>query len=141
MARRAAAGSVNRVLETACGTGIVTRALSDTLPRTAGIMATDLNPGMMAIARSKLQGDEQVSFQPADGTALPCPDGSFDTVVCQFGMMFYPDRDKGYSEAARVLCRDGRYLFSVWDSHRYNAFGRITHEVVEQFFPVDPPPF
>jgi ubiquinone/menaquinone biosynthesis C-methylase UbiE len=96
---------------------------------------------MMAIAQSKLQPSKEVIFQTADGTALLFPDASFDTVVCQFGMMFYPDRDKGYREAYRVLGPRGRYLFSVWDSHGYNAFGRITHEVVEHFFPTDTPTF
>jgi SAM-dependent methyltransferase len=69
------------------------------------------------------------------------PDSSFDTMVCQFGMMFYPDKPKGYREAHRVLTQGGRYLFSVWDEHRYNAFGRIAHDVVKKFFPDDPPPF
>lgn len=141
MARRVAVGPTNRVLETACGTGIVTRALRDALPARASLMATDLNPGMMAVAQSKLLPNEQVSFQTADGTALPFSDASFDTMVCQFGMMFYPDRDKGYREACRVLGPRGRYLFSVWDLHRYNAFGRITHAVIEHFFPTDAPTF
>ena len=141
MARRVAAGPTNLVLETACGTGIVTHALRDALPATANLVATDLNPGMMAIAQSRLQPSKEVIFQTADGTALPFPDASFDTVVCQFGMMFYPDKDKGYREAYRVLGPRGRYLFSVWDSHGYNAFGRITHQVVEHFFPTDTPTF
>jgi ubiquinone/menaquinone biosynthesis C-methylase UbiE len=141
MAARVAAVAKHSVLETACGTGIVTRALRDALPAGVAIVATDLNPGMMAIAQEKLRTGEQVKLQPADGTDLPFPDSSFDTMVCQFGMMFYPDRQKGYREAHRVLTQGGRYLFSVWDDHRYNAFGRITHDVVTKFFPHDPPPF
>jgi ubiquinone/menaquinone biosynthesis C-methylase UbiE len=141
MASRAAAVAKHAVLETACGTGIVTRALRDALPAGASLTATDLNPGMMAIAQEKFQSDEKVKLQPADGTDLPFPDASFDGVVCQFGMMFYPDRQIGYREAHRVLTPGGRYLFSVWDGHRYNAFGRITHDVVKKFFPADPPPF
>lgn len=141
MARRAAAGSPSRVLETACGTGIVTRALRDALPVTTHIAATDLNADMLGIAEQKFQPGGTVAFRTADGTALPFPDGSFDTVICQFGMMFYPDKDKGYREAHRVLAPGGRYLFSVWDAHRYNAFGRIAHEVIGSFFPSDPPSF
>jgi SAM-dependent methyltransferase len=76
-------------------------------------------------------------------TALRCPfvDGAFDTVVCQFGMMFYPDKDEGFREAHRVLNPGGRYLFSVWDAHRHNPFGRIAHAVIGSVFPADPPQF
>ena len=66
---------------------------------------------------------------------------SFDAIVCQFGVMFFPDKAKSFSEAYRVLAPGGRYLFSVWDSHRYNPFGRIAHEVAARFFPADPPQF
>ena len=141
MARRATAGSPSRVLETAAGTGIVTRALRDQLPAKAHLTATDLNPPMLDVARAKFRPGEEVEFQPADAMALPFGDGSFDTVVCQFGIMFYPDRNKSYREVRRVLAPGGRYLFSVWDAHRYNPFGRIAHEVVGRFFPTDPPGF
>jgi SAM-dependent methyltransferase len=95
----------------------------------------------MTVANGKFRAAEEVTFQPADGTSLPFADASFDTTVCQFGMMFYPDKQKGYREAHRVLTPGGHYLFSVWDEHRHNAFGRITHDVVKKFFPDDPPPF
>jgi ubiquinone/menaquinone biosynthesis C-methylase UbiE len=141
IAQRVAAGSPARVLETAAGTGIVTRALRDALPAGVRLTATDLNPPMLEIARAKFQPGEQVEFQPADAMALPFADGSFDAVVCQFGVMFFPDKDKSYREVHRVLGAGGRYLFSVWDSHRYNPFGRIAHEVAGSFFPTDPPQF
>jgi SAM-dependent methyltransferase len=141
MARRVAAGGPSRVLETAAGTGILTRALRDALPAGAGLTATDLNGAMLEIARKKFKPGENVVFQPADAMALPFADGVFDAVVCQFGVMFYPDKDKSYREVRRVLASGGRYLFSVWDAHRYNPFARITNEVVMRFFPVDPPQF
>ncbi|HEY5082465.1 MAG TPA: methyltransferase domain-containing protein [Bauldia sp.] len=141
MATRAAAGNPSRVLETAAGTGIVTRALRDALPADTALTATDLNGAMLEIARKKFKPGEKVAFQPADATALPFGDGAFDTVVCQFGVMFYPDKDKSYREVRRVLSSGGRYLFSVWDAHRYNPFARITNEVIVRFFPVDPPQF
>lgn len=141
IARRAAAGGPKRVLETAAGTGIVTRRLRDLLPDGVHLTATDLNPPMLDVARKKFQPGEQVELLPADATALPFEDGSFDAVVCQFGVMFYPDKQKSYAEAFRVLTPGGRYLFNVWDAHAYNPFGRIAYEVGARFFPADPPQF
>jgi len=141
LALRAAACSPARVLETAAGTGIVTRQLRNFLPASVHLVATDLNPPMLEMARMKVRPIEQVEFRPADGIALPFPDGSFDAVVCQFGVMFFPEKDKSYREVYRVLAPGGRYLFNVWDSHRHNPFGRIAHAVVGGFFPADPPQF
>lgn len=142
MARRAASGGMTaHVLETAAGSGIVTRALRDALPATAHLTATDFNPDMLEIAREKFRADEAVTFQQADAMKLPFPDNSFDTVICHFGVMFYPDKNRGYREVYRVLAPRGRYLFNVWDAHRHNVFGRIAHEVIGSFFPTDPPTF
>ena len=141
IARRVAAGNPARVLETAAGTGIVTRKLLDALPAGVHLTATDLNPPMLEIARTKFRAGEQVEFQPADAMALPFADASFDAVVCQFGLMFFPDKAKSCSEVYRVLAPGGRFVFSVWDSHRYNPFGRIAYEVPARFFPADPPQF
>jgi SAM-dependent methyltransferase len=141
IARRAAAYSPKRVLETAAGTGIVTRRLYEVLPQ-AEILATDLNEPMLQWAARKFKPLEgRVALRPADAMALPFADNMCDTIVCQFGVMFYPDKDKSYRETYRVLAPGGRYLFSVWDSHRYNPFGRMAHEIGARFFPVDPPQF
>jgi SAM-dependent methyltransferase len=96
---------------------------------------------MLQVARRKFRPDEKVDFQPADATALPFPDASFDVVVCQFGVMFFPDKDKGHREAHRVLVSGGRYLFSVWDSHRHYPIGPLITEILAGFFPHDPPQF
>jgi len=141
MARRVAACNPAGVLETAAGTGIVTRKLRNLLPVGAHLTATDLNPPMLDVARAKFRPGEKVEFKPADAMALPFRDAGFDAVVCQFGVMFYPDKDKSYREVFRVLAPGGHYLFSIWDAHRYNPFGRMTHEIVGRFFPVDPPQF
>lgn len=141
IARRAAALKPRQVLETAAGTGIVTRALRDALPVEADLLATDLNLPMLDIARTKFGPSEKVRFEAADATALPFADDSFDVLVCQFGVMFFPDKDKGYREARRVLAPGGHYLFNVWDGHKHNPFGRIAHEVVGSYFPIDPPQF
>src|SRR5437899_832750 len=141
IARRVAASGAMRVLEIAAGTGIVTRQLRDLLPTDARLTATDLNPPMLEVARTKFRPGEQVDFRPADATALPFPDNAFDVVVCQFGVMFFPEKDAAYREVHRVLAPGGRYLFSVWDSHRHNPFGRIAHDVAGGFFPAEPPQF
>jgi SAM-dependent methyltransferase len=141
MADRVTAAASTNVLEIAAGTGIVTRHLRDRLAADAQLTATDLNAPMLEVARARFQPGERVTFQPADALALPFPDGVFDTVVCQFGVMFFPDKDKAYREVRRVLGAGGRYLFSVWDAHRYNPFGRIAQETIAGFFPVDPPQF
>ena len=141
IARRAAAYAPKRVLEIAAGTGIVTRRLYEVLPQ-AEILATDLNEPMLQWAAKKFRPLEgRVGFRPADATALPFADNMCDMIVCQFGVMFFPDKERSYREAHRVLAPGGRYIFSVWDSHRHNPFGRIAHELAARFFPVDPPQF
>ena len=141
LAPRIATLNPRRVLETAAGTGIVTRALRDALPANADLTATDLNAPMLDIAATKFRPSEAVEFRTADATALPFADASFDAIVCQFGVMFFPDKDKSYREAFRVLATGGHYVFSIWDSRRHNPIGRIAHEVIGGFFPADPPQF
>lgn len=140
IARRAASYAPKRILETAAGTGIVTRRLRDLIPQ-AQITATDLNAPMLEWAAKKFEPGEAIEFRPADAMALPFADNSFDAMVCQFGVMFYPDKAKSYQEAYRVLAPGGRYIFNVWDSQRFNPFGRIGYEIPATFFPVDPPQF
>jgi len=141
MARLVAASGAKNVLEIAAGTGIATRRLRDLLAADARLTASDLNPPMLEIARAKFKPGESVDFQTADGCALPFEDGAFDAVVCQFGVMFFPDKEAGYREARRVLSPGGRYFFSVWDSFRYNRFARLTHEIVASSFVENPPQF
>jgi ubiquinone/menaquinone biosynthesis C-methylase UbiE len=141
MARRVAAHAPRRVLETSAGTGIVTRRLRDALPLETQLTVTDLNAPMLEVARGKFAPGERVEFQPADATALPFPDRGFDMIVCQFGVMFFADKDKSYCEAHRVLQPGGRYLFSVWDAHRFNPVPRLVHEMLGRLFRDDPPRF
>lgn len=141
IARRAADSNPARVLETAAGTGIVTRQLRSVLDAGARLTATDLNQPMLAVARTKFRKGEQVEFRPTDAAVLPFSDAIFDTVVCQFGVMFFPNKEKSYHEVHRVLAPGGRYLFSVWDSQRHNAFARLAHDAASSFFPEDPPQF
>ncbi|MCG8557631.1 MAG: methyltransferase domain-containing protein [Proteobacteria bacterium] len=129
------------VLETACGTGIVTRNIADKLGPKSRLIATDLNEPMIVEAQKAMGAASNVAFRQADATVLPFESGSFDAVVCQFGVMFFPDRMRGYREAARVLTPGGRYLFNVWDSLDNNLFAKTIHDAVGRLYPDDPPKF
>jgi SAM-dependent methyltransferase len=139
LAARAKALAPRRLLEVAAGTGIATRALASALPA-ASITATDLNEAMLDFAITKLSADH-VLYKQADGQALPFADAGFDAVVCQFGVMFLPDRVRGFREARRVLAPGGRYLFSVWADLGANDFAQAITEDLEARFPEDPPRF
>jgi ubiquinone/menaquinone biosynthesis C-methylase UbiE len=101
-----------RVLELACGTGILTRHLRAALPETATLVATDLNPPMVDYARDAV-GAPGIDWRQADMQELAFDDGSFDVVLCQFGFMFLPDTVRGFAEARRVLAPGGMLLANV----------------------------
>src|SRR3954453_1622626 len=109
------------VLETAAGTGVLTRAMAAKLPAQARIVATDLNQPMLDHAASRLH-DGRIAWRQAGGLALPFQDQAFDIVTCQFGVMFFPDKVQGYKEARRVSRPGGRFLFNVWDRISENVF-------------------
>jgi len=140
MAIRAAALAPRRVLETAAGTGVVTRAMAQVLSAGTQIVATDLNPPMLARAQS-LGTTQPVQWQVADAQALPFDDASFDLVVCQFGVMFFPDKPRAFAEARRVLRPGGTLLFNVWDSLERNEFTDTVMQALARLFPDDPPRF
>lgn len=128
------------VLETAAGTGVLTRALRARLP-SASITATDLNEAMLDEARRTSPELGSVDWRPADAQALPFDDASFDVVVCQFGVMFLPDKDAGLAEARRVLRPGGRLAFNVWDGLEANDFPALVHRTVVKASPESPPEF
>jgi ubiquinone/menaquinone biosynthesis C-methylase UbiE len=140
LARRVAAIQPRQVLETAAGTGVVTRALASHLAADAHIVATDLNPPMLEQAARRLQ-DERVTWKQADALALPFEDLGFDAVVCQFGAMFFPDKTQGYREAHRVLKPGGRFFFNVWDRIEANEIAHAVTQALSEVFPDDPPRF
>jgi len=141
IASRVAALSPSVLLETAAGTGAVTRAVTAALPPGIRYVATDLNEPMLAIAAQRQGEDPRVSWRQADATALPFGDAEFDVVCCQFGAMFFPDRVKGYSEARRVLKPSGTFLFNVWDRIEENVFAHDATMALGKLFPDDPPRF
>ena len=140
LARRVALGPCTRVLEIAAGTGVVTRKLDSVLPKETSIVATDLNPAMLAVAAEHIRSDK-VRFEPADALALPFAEGSFDLVVCQFGLMFFPDKVKGNAEARRILREGGHYIAVIWDRLDRNPVSQIVHDTVTDLYPEDPPSF
>jgi SAM-dependent methyltransferase len=140
IARRASALAPKRVLETACGTGVVTRALTLTLPASVDILATDLNVPMLERA-AKIGTALPVRWQQADAQDLPAEDGVFDLVICQFGAMFFPDKVRAFREAHRVLRPGGTFLFSVWGRIEQNEFADVVTDTVSERHPENPPRF
>jgi SAM-dependent methyltransferase len=140
LARRLQVGPNGRVLELACGTGAATRLLRAALPAGAQLVATDLNPAMLDVARRNLAAAD-VHWRTADASELPFKDGAFDAVVVQFGLMFLPDRAKGFHEAKRVLAAGGTLLASVWLPLADNPAAEVVHQVAAELAPADPPQF
>ncbi len=132
--------ALTRVLEIAAGTGVVTRAMSSELEESVSIVATDLNQAMLDHA-SAIGTKRTVEWRQVDAMELPFRDGEFDAVVCQFGVMFFPDKPKAFSEAHRVLRPGGIFVFNVWDRIEENEFANTVTTALESMFPKDPPRF
>jgi ubiquinone/menaquinone biosynthesis C-methylase UbiE len=140
LANRVASHRPSRVLEIAAGTGAVTRAMAYALPVDVDLTATDLSQPMLdrAMAIGTLR---PVTWQQADSSLLPFDDAIFDIVVCQFGVMFFPDKVRAFSEARRVLRVGGVLLFNVWDRIEENEFAHTVTAALARLFPKDPPLF
>jgi SAM-dependent methyltransferase len=141
LAKRLARTDPRDVLETAAGTGVLTRAIASRLSAHARMVATDLNQPMLDHAEARQSHDGRIEWKQADALALPFQDQSFDVVACQFGAMFFPDKVRGYQEARRVLRPGGHFLFNVWDRISENEFADIVTEALAAVFPHDPPRF
>ena len=140
LATRLASRAPHRVLELAAGTGVVTRMLASTLPAPVAIVSTDLNQPMLDHAAA-IGAAQAVAWRQADAMKLPFADSTFDAVVCQFGVMFFPDKAKAFSEARRVLIPGGVFVFNVWDPIVDNEFADTVTTALESLFPDDPPRF
>ena len=141
LAGAACAGPATNVIELAAGTGILSRKLRDRLPAEARFLVTDLNAPMLEVARRKFSEGENVDFAVANAMDLAFEDAEFDLMVCQFGVMFFPDKPASFREAARVLRPGGRYVFNVFSAMEKNPYSQIAYGVPAQFFPDDPPGF
>ncbi len=129
-----------RLLEIAAGSGAATRAMARALPSSVSIVASDLNRPMLDVSRARIT-DRTIEWRAADACALPFDEREFDAVVCQFGVMFCPDKAQAFREARRVLAPGGCYLFNVWDRLETNAFSDIATQALAGLFPDDPPRF
>ena len=128
------------VLELAAGTGIVTKQVLASLPPTAKLTVTDISEPMLGVAKAALS-DPRLTFQPADACQLPFPDRYFDTLLCQYGVMFFPDKVQAMKDARRVLAPGGTYIFNIWDSFEHNPIPRTVHETLASLIPANPIPF
>ena len=140
LVNRLSSRSFSQVLEIAAGTGVVTRAMASALPESVSIVASDLNQAMLdqaAAAGTK----RPVEWRQADAMKLPFENATFDAVVCQFGVMFFPEKAKAFSEVRRVLKPGGVFIFNVWDKIAENEFADTVTTALESLFPSDPPRF
>lgn len=140
LAARVKAFAPTAVLETAAGTGIVTARLAEVLSDEARIIATDLNQAMIDVAAAKVTS-QKVTWQASDATRLPFADASFDLVLCQFGVMFFPSKVDAFKEARRVLRPGGKFMFCVWDKIEFNPISTAISDAIAALYPADPPNF
>ncbi|MGF6597427.1 SAM-dependent methyltransferase [Paraburkholderia sp. GAS448] len=140
LASRVASRRPRKVLEVAAGTGVVTRELAKALPNSTVIVATDLNQPMLDRAQA-VGAFRPVEWRQADAMQLPFADGEFDVVVCQFGVMFFPDKPGAFAEARRVLASGGTFVFDVWDRIEENEFAHVVTSALARLFPSSPPTF
>jgi ubiquinone/menaquinone biosynthesis C-methylase UbiE len=104
-----------RVLDVACGTGVLARLAAKAVGPTGKVAGADLNEGMLTMARNKAEQEElSIEWHTCDAAALSIPDGSFDVALCQWGLEFFSDRPQGLHEIARVLVPGGRLVLRVW---------------------------
>jgi ubiquinone/menaquinone biosynthesis C-methylase UbiE len=111
--RHSALGQGERVLDVACGTGVVARLASHEVGATGTVAGLDVNPDMLAVARSATPPGMTIEWHKASAEAMPLPDASFDVVLCQMGLQFIPDKHAALREMRRVLVCGGRLLLNV----------------------------
>ena len=119
----------DRVLDVACGTGVVTCAVAERTGPQSLPVGLDVAPGMLAVAR---EANPEIDWRHGDAQALPFADASFDKVVCQFGLMFFAEPVKALEEMLRVLKPGGRIALATWNSISRNPGSAIMHSVLQR---------
>lgn len=109
----AALQSGERVLDVACGTGVVTRLAAERVGAAGSVTGLDIHPAMLAVARSATPSDMSIGWQEGNAESLPCPDNAFDVVLCQMGLQFVSGKLTALREMRRVLKTGGRSVISV----------------------------
>ena len=132
---RAALQPGERVVDVACGTGIVARLAAAHAGIASHVVGVDLNPGMLAVARAQTPAtaSARMEWRAGDANALPCDDATFDAVFCQQGLQFFPDKAHALREMHRVLAPGGRLALSMWRSLPYNPYNRALADAVERY--------
>jgi ubiquinone/menaquinone biosynthesis C-methylase UbiE len=128
----AAPAAGERVLDAACGTGVVARLAAERVGADGRVVGFDLNPGMLAVARSLPVAGVPIGWVQATAGRLPFPDGSFEVVCCQLGLQFFPDRAGALAEMARVLVPGGRLAAMVWRSIDHSPGFEVLAEALDR---------
>jgi ubiquinone/menaquinone biosynthesis C-methylase UbiE len=124
---------VSNALEIGCGTGRVTRHLSNILSPNSSLVASDISQDMLEVAKEKLR-NRKIEWKIIDAENLLIETDSVDLVVCYFGYMFVPDKAKAFAEALRVLRKGGMLLMATWDSLEHNEASHVFRKTVEKYF-------
>jgi ubiquinone/menaquinone biosynthesis C-methylase UbiE len=120
-----------RVLDVACGTGIVARVAAPQLGATGHVTGVDLNPGMLVVAKAHAPASgAPIDWREGDAGALPCPDASYDVVLCQQGLQFFPDPPQALREMHRVLRPGGRLGLCVWTRIEHTPFNYAVYTAI-----------
>lgn len=127
------------ILEIAAGTGRLTKYMSEWV-NYENFTATDINPDMLEIAKDRIKG-KNINWMQADAMELPFGDSSFDLVIIQFGIMFFPDKEQGLREAWRVLRKGGKIIYTTWDKAENNEAIYTGRTIIADYFADNPPVF
>jgi ubiquinone/menaquinone biosynthesis C-methylase UbiE len=130
---------INNLLELACGTGRLTNHLAKLIPSGGQLVATDINPDMIEVAKGKVPG--HIKWEVVDAHTLPYEKNSFDHVVCQFGVMFFTEKEKAFYEIQKVLKEGGKFIFNTWDSLEYNPRTAIIKTILDETMGANAPDF
>lgn len=139
LAHRLQNDKLNNVLEIACGTGRLTKHLVNLIAPGGQLTATDLNADMIELAKTRVTGN--VQWQVADAQNLPYRDKTFDHVVCQFGVMFFPNKQLAFAQAYRVLQPNGKFIFSTWDELKNNPGANKIRTIMDEVLQENAPDF